>query len=227
MVKMRGMTWGEFFAMVRDVLSLGLAGLGAYLAHLAIKMGREQGVIAKRQGEIAETQHQIMLEQLARKANLEIFLVGPSVRDGYDVYPLMAINSGSKPVNSFHYEIWVDDQPFIRVLEGREGKELSGEQYMNIPDGTKESRQHTGMYQLPLFRGTPVQFVTLIIDYTTVPPDMDMHLDVRWVVVSEDGRIEGSPSDILKDIKVEGASVPPEMSGFHIQGSARTKPAQS
>ena len=90
------LTYGEILGGLRDVLSVGMAALGAYLAFLAIKLGKEQtrigreqteiakrqealdveqGLIAKRQAEIAETQHRVLQEQLSRKADLEMELV--------------------------------------------------------------------------------------------------------------------------------------------------------
>lgn len=211
---------------VRDLLNLLMTALGAYLAWRAIQMGREQGEIAKRQAEIAETQHKIMQEQLAQKSDLKIALLGADVREGFNVYSFLAVNTGTKTVNGFHYTLSVSDQPFIHVLEGREGKEMSGEQFMDVNDWSKKSRHYTGFYQQPLFHAVPVTFATLIIDYTAVPADMDMHVEVCWVVVTEEGRIEGSLPDMFKDIKIEGAPSPLEMNGFHIQGSAKKQQAQ-
>ena len=96
--------WRTGFEILRDLLSLGMAGLGAYLAYLAIKMGRrqtaigeeqtrigteqmaialrqealdiEQGNIAKRQAEIAEVQHGLLEKQLATQPLVEVMVVG-------------------------------------------------------------------------------------------------------------------------------------------------------
>ena len=45
------LTFAETTAVVRDVLSLGLAALGAYLAYLGIKMGRDAWRIGHHQPE--------------------------------------------------------------------------------------------------------------------------------------------------------------------------------
>lgn len=90
----------ETFEAVRDLLSLGIAALGSYLAYLAIRMGRrqtalgeeqkaialrqealdiEQGKIARRQGEIAEEQqkvtseqHALVMQQVAQRGKLSV-----------------------------------------------------------------------------------------------------------------------------------------------------------
>src|SRR5688572_17134435 len=52
---------------LRDVLSLGMAVLGAYLAWLAIRMG-------KKQASIVEMQHQIVTRQLGRDIKWKVFV---------------------------------------------------------------------------------------------------------------------------------------------------------
>jgi hypothetical protein len=197
--------WGNILRMrlyeiVRDVLSLLLAALASYLAWLAIRMG-------KRQGEIAEMQHQIMQEQLAKKGELQVFLVGPDVREGFNVYPMMAVNGGRKTVAGFHWDIWISDMTFVRVLDGREGREIAGEPCVTVGQWEEQSRKCGGFYQVPVFYGTPVQFATVLIDYTVVPADTDHHVSVQWIATTEDERIEGQAPD--------------NMNGFHVVGSAK------
>src|SRR5688500_6875126 len=65
--------WFAFWGPVaRDVLSVGLAALGSYLAYQAIKMGRKQTKIANRQTELAERQQRIDDEERARRGDIVI-----------------------------------------------------------------------------------------------------------------------------------------------------------
>jgi hypothetical protein len=68
-----------------------------------------------------------------------------------------------------------------------------------------------------LFYGVPVQFATVVIDYTTVPPDTDPHVTVWWEVVTEDARITGSAEQQFAGLDLpEGHNR--EMQGFHVEG---------
>ena len=108
--------WDAFWAhpveRVRDATTLVLGGLSVWLAGRAIKMGREQTKTAERQNEIserqtaiAEKQDQIMSEQLARRANIEIDL-GPGVSrpDGFTEYRVLIENSGTRTLGEYTFE---------------------------------------------------------------------------------------------------------------------------
>src|SRR5688572_26505256 len=58
---------------IRDLASLIVAGLGAFLAYLAIKLGKEQAAIAKRQGEITEQQYQMQAVSAEREATVDVY----------------------------------------------------------------------------------------------------------------------------------------------------------
>ena len=116
--------WFVFWGPVaRDFLSVGLAALGAFLAYLAIKLGKEQSKIAKRQTEIAETQHEIMLEQQARKAALKVE-TGTFHPDGEWRYAeLHAVNLGNGTARGFYWELHVpnsypQDVLYFREIDG-------------------------------------------------------------------------------------------------------------
>jgi hypothetical protein len=51
---------------IRDIANLLVAGAGAVLAWIAIRLARRQEEISKRQASIAEKQDQIMQQQLAK-----------------------------------------------------------------------------------------------------------------------------------------------------------------
>ena len=78
--------WRTGLETVRDVVTLLVGGLGTYLAGQAIKMGRNNERVTNRQVEIlgrlaeldekqadiAETQHQILQEQLSKRLDLRL-----------------------------------------------------------------------------------------------------------------------------------------------------------
>jgi hypothetical protein len=202
---------------IRDLLSLGMAALGAYLAWLAIKMGRaqkrlgeeqkaiaerqerldiEQASIARRLAEITEVQHRLMMDQAARKPRVEVAFGGIEKMGTHNEFPLLALNLGDKPVPGFHFSVAVPQAPFIRVLEGIDGGEMVGKDYEYVEDFAERTRHFSGFCNEPLFsKGASVQFARVIVDYTTVPPDTDMLVDMRWSVVAENVNVQGLASD--------------------------------
>ena len=108
--------WGPVF---RDVLSVVLAAVGALLAFQAIRMGKrqesialEQGAIAKRQADIAEKQHQIELEQLAKRAVLSLQTGGSSSAFTDDTrtvhlqtFTVCIVNSGTRTARDIYWQI--------------------------------------------------------------------------------------------------------------------------
>lgn len=118
--------WRLGFEALRDFLSVGIAGLGAYLAYLAISLGREQtrigreqveiakrqealdleqARITKRQGEIAELQHQMIANQLRVRAVLRVSAVFHDDADGTGRYGFQLANDGNTTANDLRYEL--------------------------------------------------------------------------------------------------------------------------
>lgn len=100
---------------IRDLLGLTLASLGVVLTIIAIQMGRRQGriareqtLIAMRQAETSEKQHQIVLTQMKRQANLtmEMSERAPN-EDGGRSYAVYIKNNGDKSARDFHWEVHV------------------------------------------------------------------------------------------------------------------------
>lgn len=95
---------------VRDFANVVITGLGAYLALLAIRMGRRQEAIAKRQAEIAEVQYQIMQEQLAKAATLRVRAdTAQEHHPPETVIPIEVFNDGNKTARGFFWELLRSD----------------------------------------------------------------------------------------------------------------------
>jgi hypothetical protein len=96
---------------IRDLVSLVVGGLGAFLAYLAIKLGKDQAAISKRQAEIAETQHRILQEQLARRAVADVSITqGIPIRDGRVLARVYVENKGSKSISEYNWEFIVPEE---------------------------------------------------------------------------------------------------------------------
>ena len=187
--------WGPVF---RDIASLVLGGLGAYLAYLAIKMGREQGRIAARQADIAETQHRIMLEQMAARPDLacEIRRNTDDAADAED-FLLVIANRGNKIARDITYKIacpgFAWEQLDVRMTVGQPGRQLFGDTWIWALGGTIER---------PLF---PSDFVT-IVGFSVSRPD-DNPVYFNWRVACDGGTFPSDPND-LGSVYLEGPKQP-------------------
>src|SRR5687768_13481043 len=66
---------------IRDLANLIVATVGLVLAGYAVRMGREQGRIAKRQAEIAERQDALIREQLENRPLVRVMIGGQTRSD--------------------------------------------------------------------------------------------------------------------------------------------------
>src|SRR5688572_595788 len=87
-----------------DVANLLVAIVGAVLAYLAIKLGKEQAKIATKQTEMAELQHDIMLRQIAREAELGITSFG-QFTELLDPAAIHAFNGSVAPVRVLEWKL--------------------------------------------------------------------------------------------------------------------------
>jgi len=202
----------DWFGAVRDVLSVGLAALGAGLAWLAIRMGRrqtaigeeqtrisreqtaialrqealdrEQGQIAVRQAAIAETQHRLLENQLARRTELS-FSTGSERYDGEGplAIDLEVRNDGTKVADGFHWEVFIP-----KDLEDRVGFLDAGLFYAGefAPwSETEHFVKDEGHYVHKLWPRSDVKVTTLAI---LEPLENDLpEFTVYWRIRCEDG----------------------------------------
>jgi hypothetical protein len=114
------LTFGDVMGFLRDLLSVGLAALGSWLAWLAIRMGRENEAVTGKQTALAESmngllgrvaeleakqatmlerQHEVFERELSKRAVLKLLVpIAPMARaDGPTTYELFIINDGDKP----------------------------------------------------------------------------------------------------------------------------------
>ncbi len=99
------------YAVARDCLTLLLTGVGCWLAFRAVEMGREQGVIAKKQAEIADVQHKIFMEQKNLRADF-ITRLFPSMEPDPSkvVHRLSLTNTGQKEVGILELTLILDKE---------------------------------------------------------------------------------------------------------------------
>jgi hypothetical protein len=102
----------EWFAALRDVLSLGLAALGAWLAWLAIRMGREQARVAAQQQTIVDVQHRMFLERtrLDSRLRVEKSFLSRGVR-------FTLVNTGTTIFQSISWRMKGLHRAWMRVVE--------------------------------------------------------------------------------------------------------------
>jgi hypothetical protein len=111
---------------LRDIVSLIVAGVGAYLAWLAIKLGRSQA-------KIAALQHEMLRQQFYAQALLKIDLTSIETSETKPCYSVQVKNTGASVINS--YVLWTDErvEPDLKI-------EVFFIQHdSNVPAGTTRS----------------------------------------------------------------------------------------
>src|SRR5262245_59233406 len=123
--------------VVRDVLSVGLAALGSWLAWLSIKMGREQDAVTARQMAImeslrdleakqaatAEKQHALVSMEMARRPDLAMRVArATGGRNGVAKIVLAIRNNGDRLAsNAYWYVMLAESMPFSFEVNLRPG----------------------------------------------------------------------------------------------------------
>jgi hypothetical protein len=188
---------------IRDILSLGTAGLGSYLAWLAIRVGRAQkqmGLeqieiakrqealdikamqIAERQAAIVEKQNQIFEDQLGRKAELEVVIEHSRIVGTQKVYALAIQNSGKRKAHGFYWSVYIPAEalPFIAMEFGSAS-----------PQRCCTLRTHEGkQYSFCTWYETGVVFSgqkTGFGQITIVTAKPDTFFKMGWAVTCDDG----------------------------------------
>jgi hypothetical protein len=185
----------EWFAAVRDLLSVGLAALGAWLAWLSIKMGREQDAVTvkqmdlmegqkdllaelkaleAKQADIAEVQHRMVMEQAARRASLTL-ADRPMSNDGSKVHLALAIkNGGQSAAEGIYWHVFVDatvdaevDFQFRRISE-------------RVVEG--DVVHYRGFADQPIFPTRSVNICSPVIGIARLN-----QCEIRWQLVCRDG----------------------------------------
>ncbi len=160
---------------IRDLVNVVVGGLGAYLAYLAIRMGQSQGRIALRQADIAEVQHRIMQEQLAKAAKLRVRGdTAQSHQAPETIIPIEVFNDGNKTARGFFWELLCADTvaQHVRMVDGNGTPipSIAGivgadntfyDQYDGHRDEALFSRQHGSGWQHPrkYKRGPGIHYV--------------------------------------------------------------------
>jgi hypothetical protein len=159
---------------------------------------RQEG-IAKRQGEIAEQQHQILQNQLSRRADLRVISRSQHTEFGSEgIKPttirLRVLNRGSKAADGFHWEIVIPRAlAFTVTFVDDDGKQIPG---VWAPFSETEGYdKQEGHYPHKLFSSSDVQIAILAVDADRGPrvPEFTIRLRIR----GEDGL---SPTSGLAEI---------------------------
>jgi hypothetical protein len=203
-----------------DLANLLVAAVGAYLAWLAIRMGREQtrigkeqtqiakrqealdieqGNIAKRQAEIAETQHSIMQDQLGRRAILAITLT--FLHDNEKpLWRIRISNSGNRTATECNWNIYIPEQVAGKLyIQKWNGEQLHLSEDTYVRNGTIW-RPFYGDLQKSIYPGSDVQCATIVVHpEVTQYPRLFFPITLQWSIWSEDGRY---PKEGLENIEL-------------------------
>ena len=154
---------------VREFANVVIAGLGAYLALLAIRMGRRQEAIAKRQAEIAEV-HTRSCKNSSRKLRHYAFEPIPlnSTIRPRPSSPLKVVNDGNKTARGFFWELLLSDAlaQNVRFVDvgGRPVPSIAG--IVGADDNLYG--QYDGHGEEALFPGSSVQVGNIPVNTSTV-----------------------------------------------------------
>jgi hypothetical protein len=153
-------------------------------------MTDEQGLIMKRQGEIAETQHRIMVDQLGRKTALGIILRAAQSTTGEVYYDIKIVNTGNKSANGVYMVLG-----FEKILQDKISLKLR-----NPSDTSDEIRYGKPLVMFSLFAREPIypggrEFVVgeLWIQDVSIKPTFEL----LWKIVGEDGQVPADKIGIL------------------------------
>src|SRR4029077_9361368 len=177
---------------MRDVLSVTLAALGAYLAYLAIKLGRAQERISKRQAEITETQFALFEEQRKQKSLARFVISEAPVFDGDDaVYKLIMINEGHRAARDgyWHLTIRAPQQRFVVVNDAETGERIHQHLLQSTAKRPLELIQYSNFFGKPVYPGQTVIEATVQISKQAWAGGHI--LQVKWRILADDGIGEG------------------------------------
>lgn len=212
------------------VVGLAVFGFTVWIAMRQIQvmnqqtaMMREQSeastrmeAITKRQGEIAELQHQLMLEQLAKATRPGIYMTGVGYEEsaGWQRYHLYVHNRGNKTLNDFRWAVMYPEEyegrVILRLLDGQMNKlplsvlpdDRLGEHLYFAMEGVSKLSVHPGtaeelgdVVMADSVRGS-VHFKWSIRCADGVFPKPDGVGDVGFLYGDE---VDGSPSGMPKE----------------------------
>jgi hypothetical protein len=168
---------------IRDLVNLVVGGLATYLAYLAIRMGREQSRTAFRQAEIAEVQHRIMQEQLAKAVKLRVRCDTAQTHHAPEtIIPVEVFNDGNKTARGFFWEVLFSDALAGNVrLVDVEGKSVASIAGIVASDGACYD-QYDGHGEEALFPGSSVQIGNIRVNTSSVT-----QFTMLWRIRFEDG----------------------------------------
>lgn len=189
---------------IRDLASLIIGGLGAFLAYLAIKLGKEQAKGGKRLEkltadlaafqfrlkEISEQQHEYLWEQIRRKAILSLthkrMYPDSGVLDVTVNYVVQVTNTGNKICREFLWSLALPQSalPFLVFPKGVE--------IHDSLDGTFPVRRIEGVFAKTLFPGQTSVVTSFKVQRAALLEKDSESLQILWSILSDDGRF---PSD--------------------------------
>lgn len=159
--------------VVRDLLSLGLAGLGAYLACLALRLGKQQA-------QIMEKQDRRIDEELAKQPILLVEMFASSADKEWIHYDVSIYNKGTRKCTGFK---WYLLSAFSSGVQPQIHDDVAHE----ITHRTLEHEQHVrfaGYVAEPLFVHQRYELGTLRVR-------LENRSSMRWHIVADEGEWPG------------------------------------
>jgi hypothetical protein len=209
---MRLLEWarlhGGLYAVTRDLVSLVVGIIGTILAGFAIKLGRTQEEISKRQAEIANTQFQIQQRELNKRIQLQLdVLKHITLSDDKEwiTYKLIVENKGTKTAPDCSWLIEVDksDIGLIEVTP------LHPDVIQRLPFKTElgsEVIQFTHEMKGKLYPGATAMGADIRVKRALYTPERTT-IELEWAAICEDGEVLGELT--LTNIILPGDPVHP------------------
>jgi hypothetical protein len=186
---------------VRDLLALVLTSVGAWLAWLAIRMGREQGAFTAKQMEIlegqrgllgrlgeleekqlaiAEKQDKLETERLDRVAKLWVTATLIETAGSHVRFALGVTNSGRKTATGVYWHLFMTQ----RVESASSMELLADTGAARITDGGRIN--YRGFIGQPIFPSRRKRLCTININIVALGLG-----EIEWQLVAEDGMFPG------------------------------------
>jgi hypothetical protein len=172
---------------IRDIANLLVAGVGAVLAFIAIRLAKRQEDISRTQAAIAEKQDQIMQSQLARRSDLHVE-GGLQDKNGTVItVKFHIINRGPKTADGLRWEIAYGEavKPYVEFYHEDTGT-VEG-----VWLGSTLGDMHcveviNGDYEKKLFPGDRLEILRMRVDSNL--KEMK-EFSIAWRTRCEDGRV--------------------------------------
>jgi hypothetical protein len=154
------------------------AAIGVVIGMIGVGLGVLAYKLSRRQTELAEHQHQVMMDELTRKAVLTIAADASRQTDTDGSIEVGIHNSGTKSTSMFYWELIVDDDLLLGVTAEFKGSAVEDNAMDDVP-----CTRWTGVFKGPVYPTRTVYLGRFKLDKSV----MRKPLHVRWTINSEAG----------------------------------------